>query len=486
MTPGFLVVTRPPLPEDAAPGVADALGLPPYEARLFLRHPLPSVLKAARDREEAEAFASALRGAGLSVDLLPVEELVSLPPPEWPRRVEARSEGLLLEGPGGRVEAPWDALRLVVLMSVDVRWAAPVGHEFVHHYGSHVVQGRELAEFVLVRDGRATRFRAVPEQLDYSGLGGLKASGAQENWATLIGVVRARSPRLHFDDAMTRTRPRGMLVDGKELGAHFEDAPEDVRRTFELYGEFYLALRTCQALRGELPKSDAPPPPPVPALKATEAPPRAPAEAVEETFRPGATLLPFGLWCGMAVVVGILLLRRLAPEGPERAAALWAAAALVGVGPLAFVAQLARFCWGHVTIVPRAGLRPAGGRIVAWEEIESVEPEGIRLAFDRDLTAALLDFARVIGGRLSSNLLLLGAQVALMAAFALLALAVVIVSGVLAPVLVVLSPWQQRVVVTLRGGGRLVYRDLLGEARFVHRLKAELRRISDAEAPRRD
>jgi hypothetical protein len=62
---------------------------------------------------------------------------------------------------------------------------------------------------------------------------------------------------------------------------------------------------------------------------------------------------------------------------------------------------------------------------------------------------------------------------------------VALLSGICLPVILLLSPWQPRVVVRLKDGRTLVWRDLTKESDFVHLIEAGLRRRaqSSPEAP---
>ncbi|HLF93449.1 MAG TPA: hypothetical protein VJB14_08300 [Planctomycetota bacterium] len=195
----------------------------------------------------------------------------------------------------------------------------------------------------------------------------------------------------------------------------------------------------------------------------TAHPPPSPLEP--RTFRPGATTGSFLLW-SLTAAAGAAA----SWSHSERPAFRLLAAALLLLGPLAFIAHLVRMAVVKVIVHPVEGLLLSGGRRVAWEEIERVEYHGARAIPDYALARILMDLLRSLSGMLAGGihgmawllllLLLIGVACLLpLAAFA---------SGVLFPVFVLLSPWQPRVAIFLKDGGRLAWRDLRHEADFVH------------------
>ncbi len=191
------------------------------------------------------------------------------------------------------------------------------------------------------------------------------------------------------------------------------------------------------------------------------------------TFRPGATTGSLLLWSLIASVAAVILfknaLERLYSTEDSRRLLLLSAAALVVVGPLAFVAHLLRMALVSVTILPGEGLLLSGRRRIGWSEIDRVEYHGARYISDFVLVRLLLDLIRSISGLVTGGLhgpvrlmLLL-----LMVGVSLLIPPAAFVSGVLFPVFFLLSPWQPRIVLLLKGGERLAWRDLRHEADFV-------------------
>lgn len=197
-------------------------------------------------------------------------------------------------------------------------------------------------------------------------------------------------------------------------------------------------------------------------------------------FRAGATTWRFLLWALACLSAGLLLLKHRPGttvfSGPP---AYGTVAALFVLGPLAFGAQILRTVLVTVTIVPKAGLLLRGGRVIPWTELEGVEYAGLRFLSGKEVLVFLLDLVRLVApaGRVYG---LWGAVMALLrigfiAGIGGLIAIVAVVSGVLLPVTLLLSPWEPRLLVHRRTGPPLVWRDLQHEADFVHGVEAGIR-----------
>lgn len=189
-----------------------------------------------------------------------------------------------------------------------------------------------------------------------------------------------------------------------------------------------------------------------------------------ETFRTGATTWRFLGWA-VAASVAAWLLRR---HAPDREPCPEIATALLVLGPLAFAAQFVRMLLVRVTVDPPRGLVLSGGRLVPWSEIEGVELRGARFVPDQAVTRALLGAVRALAEGIHGIGLMDVLSLAAIAALGCLIALVTFLSGILFPVLFLLSPWEPRVVLRLRNGSRLVWRDLVREADFVHRVRSRL------------
>jgi hypothetical protein len=181
-----------------------------------------------------------------------------------------------------------------------------------------------------------------------------------------------------------------------------------------------------------------------------------------KTFRPGATIWPFFLWTLIAVV-GAVVAERHALLLPRDDQHRWVYHLLFWgcmiLGPLAFLAHFVRSRLTNVTVAPDQGLILSGGQRISWGSIRSVDHHASPLKGSRPLDS-ISDVGDAPWGCLafSGEGCILG--LGLMAAF-------MIIYYVLFPVLCLLSPWSPRVVVHLRSGEDLVFRDLEGDADFV-------------------
>jgi hypothetical protein len=202
------------------------------------------------------------------------------------------------------------------------------------------------------------------------------------------------------------------------------------------------------------------------------------------TFRAGATTWRFLVWAVAATATGILLLRHQADLSRISEHLPWKglAALFFVLGPFAFGAQLLRASLVSVTVDPKLGMILRGGRIIPWSEIESVEYAGYRLVSDQDVIRFLLDIVRSLStsnrvfGLWGGIMMLL--KIAMISVVGALIALVGIISGVLLPIAVLLSPWEPRVIVRTKQGPILTWRDLRQEGDFFHRIQKALRTAS--------
>jgi hypothetical protein len=182
------------------------------------------------------------------------------------------------------------------------------------------------------------------------------------------------------------------------------------------------------------------------------------------TYRPGATIWPFVAWTLIAVggaYVAEHHARFLPPDDPRRWTFHLIFWGCMVIGPLAFGAHLLRRALTSVTVSPDRGLILSSGRTVGWGSIQSVDQRAAPFRGGLNLGGA--------GDSLPWGCLWVGGEGCIwgLAIVAVLAIAYY----VFLPVLILLSPWQPRVVVRLRNGEDLVFRDLEGDDEFVHSLR---------------
>jgi hypothetical protein len=194
------------------------------------------------------------------------------------------------------------------------------------------------------------------------------------------------------------------------------------------------------------------------------------------TFRAGATTWRFLMWALATTLAGYLVLRcaRHHPGTAHASGAMGVSSALFVVGPLAFLAQLFRVLLVWVTVNPNSGLFMPRGRQIPWADIREVRYSGVRWVHDQALMHFLLDIIRSLTSRLPVGVMGLF-RIALAAPIAALILIIAFVSGICLPVIFLFSPWQPRVILRLRDGQPVVWRDLTREADFVHYVEAGIR-----------
>lgn len=183
------------------------------------------------------------------------------------------------------------------------------------------------------------------------------------------------------------------------------------------------------------------------------------------TYRPGATIWPFLCWTLVAVGGAYfaehhaLLLPRDDPDRWVFHLIFWGCIVL---GPLAFLAHFLRSRLTHVTVSPDEGLVLSSGRRIPWAAIRSVDHRAAPFKGSGPLDAVSgIDGA---GGCLwiSGEGCFWGLVIVA---------AVSIVYYIFFPVLCLLSPWHPRVVVHLKDGERLIFRDLEDDDGFVDAIR---------------
>lgn len=202
------------------------------------------------------------------------------------------------------------------------------------------------------------------------------------------------------------------------------------------------------------------------------------------TFRPGATILPLLIWT-LLVGVTAFFVERHALGLPRGSGERWIAqlifAACMVLGPAVFVAHLVRRARISVAVDPACGLVLSGRKTIPWEAIDRVE----RRAGPFRGGNIFARFGRK-GGEDRTGAAMIGADAAFEGCFwgaiapegCAIGLALVAVFGliwvVFLPVLSLLSPWHARVILHLKGGERIIYRDLEQDEEFAERVRQEL------------
>ncbi len=184
------------------------------------------------------------------------------------------------------------------------------------------------------------------------------------------------------------------------------------------------------------------------------------------TYRPGATVWPLLAWTLLVALVAVLLERH-ALTLPRGTSQRWlfqlSVTACVVLGPLAFIAHLARRLFIHVTLDRDRGLVFSRGRVIPWGAIATIEHRPGPFSRPRKLP---LESLSGVDGCLWVGVAGEGCFAGLAIGMALMA---VLSVGyyVLLPVFSLLSPWHSRVIIRLRDGHRIVLRDLQDDEDFV-------------------
>ena len=184
------------------------------------------------------------------------------------------------------------------------------------------------------------------------------------------------------------------------------------------------------------------------------------------SFRPGASLWSLVFW---TLLVGLLafFVERHALELPKGSSERWAWQlgffACILMGPVALTVSAIRRFTVRVTVDPARGLL-IRDRLIRWQDISRIEYR--TGPFRRGKGGGPL--AELTGLEVAEGCLWSGAGcgwigVALIGAVC----AVALLYYVLLPVFFLFSPWHARVIVHLKNGGRLIYRDLEDDVEFV-------------------
>ena len=305
-----LLVTRPPCPDGIAPQVAPLLGLPVYETKVFLRHPLPDIVKISDSAGGAEGVAASLKAAGVPLDVVPVDALVSLSTPLEVKTFALSGDAATFTGKDGEATVPWAALAVVVLRQTEVTSKGPTSSGTPERVGKQLTAlgnqmgglvgglvggiGKDLAtpvtpmktvtayqsaDLVWRSPEGIRRVRIEQQVLLYDGLGEKKKPLGYDNWRTLLAEIRARAPKAAVDEAMVKGKPRAGMVDGKVLSAHLVNESEAVKKVVGDPFEFHSALCAWKTTQGAVPEAAPafPGPSPAPIAAAVAAPPPAPS-----------------------------------------------------------------------------------------------------------------------------------------------------------------------------------------------------------------
>lgn len=319
-----LVVSRPPFKEGLpVAAVGSLIGQAAFETGLFLKYPLPDLLKVAPDPAAAEAAAKPFRDLGVAADVVPFDTLCDMPPPLAAEAFGLTDQGILFVLESGDILAAPQAMQLLVVWKVtgEARGApligskgevksggglggfvmgqvafsvaGPLGSALVGHVqkmradlakakaaraAAMTKAGPEklIADLYLLQAGSYCRVRLDQSEIDYSGLGPQLRPESYTNWNTLLAEFRRRAPSMRVNDDMIRTRPPA--VTGKYLTVDRVIDQPTLKQYQLSYPAFYSALlawrvaeEMVRAEIGEVP--DAPPP----VAGVVEAPPAPPA-----------------------------------------------------------------------------------------------------------------------------------------------------------------------------------------------------------------
>jgi hypothetical protein len=271
-----LVVSCPPYEDTLAPQAAPLLGLGEYDAKLFLRYPLPEILRVASSPESALAAAAPFKAARMAVDIVPLSELERIPAASQAeafafeksavrfstkhnefsvasgslRLIVTWEHDLVSRGPAAKPGAGSSPLRTLVktgtvLALGPLAFAIPSGQARSSGAGSPaktVLQMYAADLYALERD-RLTRVLLDQGSMDFSGLGDEMKPGGVLNWRALVARLKKLAPGMVVDDILEHTKPRKLAIDRKwTMQAQEADGSEFARRLLMDHKELYSLL----------------------------------------------------------------------------------------------------------------------------------------------------------------------------------------------------------------------------------------------------
>lgn len=218
-------------------GLAKDLGVTPYEAGQLVRGALPTVVFKSSDGARAEAIAAAMRKRGQGALACEVDQVISSEAMHVLRGFKLAPDALVSESQNGTSERlPWSDVRCAVKAVHHVTGqSVQVSHERKFDLGRAVLtQGlvmtkgttKESASSVAQREPVLYLFRRsgppwllTESQGRYGDLGPLVRPTRQENFTTLLRLIRERVPQVPWDERMVSLRSRADTV-SSDLRGH--------------------------------------------------------------------------------------------------------------------------------------------------------------------------------------------------------------------------------------------------------------------------
>jgi hypothetical protein len=225
---GLLSLTTSPDVETAA--LAADLGVTAYEAGQLVRGALPAIVLRTPDGAKAEALAGKLRKRGQVALACDLGEVIASDAMHAVRGFRLEPDALVSENQNGTSERlPWSEVRCAVKAAHHATaQATQVTHERKFDLGRAVMtQGlvmtkgttKEATTSVAQREPVLYLFRKsgapwllTESQGRYAALGPLVRPTRQENFTTLLRLIRERLPQVPWDERLLSLRPRAEAI----------------------------------------------------------------------------------------------------------------------------------------------------------------------------------------------------------------------------------------------------------------------------------
>jgi hypothetical protein len=228
------VVSDPPHSEADLDEAAMLLGLSVADARMKVNFGAPEVWLAHADEEQASLAATALRAAGLSVSILPAQDLLIVPPPTSAQWFSFGDDEFVAYTEDGEVHLRYDALVVGAFCRPPADFASgdhasrsardsfdPMRQRTDHLAGrarhEQVVEMLERRTNLDLYTPSGTGLRRISiaqDSVSFSGLGEAIRPRASDNMDLTLATFEQRFSNLVVDKRMVNVRPRQRLTVG--------------------------------------------------------------------------------------------------------------------------------------------------------------------------------------------------------------------------------------------------------------------------------
>lgn len=216
------------------------LGLGESEARIKFNYGAPEVWSVSDDEERAALVADALRAAGLSVSVVPAQDLLTVPPSSLVLSFSLADDGLVAETAEGEVRLGYDTPTTGVFCKPPADFASGdpgvetphaargtigprarnaivnrlsgLGHSRLHQETVELLERRTNLDLCFANGEGLRRISVALGVVDFSGLGEAASGRDIKNMETFVAECERRFTDLVIDKRLENVRPRQRLT----------------------------------------------------------------------------------------------------------------------------------------------------------------------------------------------------------------------------------------------------------------------------------